>query len=135
MADDAETIERAYKEYFEAFQTLDPRAVVPYFHVPALALTSRGTIALTSAAEVEAFFVRMMGRLKGLGYARSTITDLHITRLSDSVALLSIRGARFRADGTRLEEIGATYTLHKTGAGWKMAVLVLHDPDKFVGSP
>jgi hypothetical protein len=34
MIRDEETIPRTFSEYLEAFQTLDPSAVLPYCHVP-----------------------------------------------------------------------------------------------------
>jgi len=29
-----------------------------------------------------------------------------------------------------LEQAGITYVLHKADSGWKIAVLVIHDPDE-----
>lgn len=135
MAEEKQLIIQTYKQYFEAFQALDPRAIVSYYHVPCVSISSGGVLVMTTGADVEAMFTRMMERLKRLGYARSELTDLRVTQLSDTIALLGIRGARYKEDGSVLEPLGATYTLRKTEGGWKMAVLTLHDPDIIVGSP
>ena len=44
------------------------------------------------------------------------------------VAVVSTRTVRYKADGQELERIGFTYLLRKTNEGWKIAVLVGHDP-------
>lgn len=129
MTDSKETVVRAYKEYFAAFQTLDPRAVVPYYHVPCLSISAAGVSVMNTPGDVEASFARMMERLKKLGYGRSEFSDIRATMLSEDLAQLSIRGARFKSDGELLEPLGVTYTLRKTHAGWKVVVLMQHNPD------
>jgi hypothetical protein len=44
------------------------------------------------------------------------------------VAVASGLYVRYKADGQELERIGATYVVHKARDGWKIAVLVAHDP-------
>jgi ketosteroid isomerase-like protein len=39
---------------------------------------------------------------------------------------------RYKADGQELDRIGATGVLRKTNDGWKIAVLVGHDPSSVV---
>jgi hypothetical protein len=35
---------------------------------------------------------------------------------------------RYKTDGQELERVGVTYLLYKAESGWKIAVVVLHDP-------
>jgi hypothetical protein len=49
--------------------------------------------------------------------------------LSETTALLSARVVRFKADGEELEQFGATYTFRHSDGAWRIAVLIIHDPD------
>jgi limonene-1,2-epoxide hydrolase len=118
-----------YRAYFNAFQTLDPRAVLPYFHVPGMLLSPRGVSVITTDAELEAMWARVMNDLRRRDYGRSTLTDLRVEPLSDTIALLSVRVTRYRTHGTELERIGVTYTLLRVGEAWKIVLTTIHDPD------
>jgi ketosteroid isomerase-like protein len=124
-----EAIAQTYTEYFQAFQTLDVDAVLPYYHVPCMFLSPQGVLAVTNAAEARGLFAEMMKGLKARSYARSESGKRWVKQLSDHGALLSTRVVRFKTDGAELEQFGATYTFWKTDGGWKIAVLTVHDPD------
>jgi hypothetical protein len=49
--------------------------------------------------------------------------------LSATTALARGVALRYKDDGRELERAGVTYLLHRSGEEWKIAVLVLHDPD------
>ncbi|MFZ0036088.1 MAG: hypothetical protein WAK91_01610 [Candidatus Acidiferrales bacterium] len=53
---------------------------------------------------------------------------LKLTMLSGTAALVIGVAERHKTDGQPLDRAGVTYVLQKTDAGWKIAVLVLHDP-------
>jgi hypothetical protein len=42
--------------------------------------------------------------------------------------MASLQFVRYRADEQELEHMGATYVLRKTSDGWKISVLMGHDP-------
>jgi ketosteroid isomerase-like protein len=121
-----------YLAYLEAFQTLDPRAVLPYYHVPSVLLSSRGVSVMAAATDVEAVFATMMDGLQARGYAGSKITDQRVKLLSDTIAMVSGRGMRYRSGGQELERLSATYTLRRTDGGWKIVMTTVHDPDVIV---
>ena len=129
MTENREAVAQTYRDYFQAFQTLDPEAVLSYYHLPCLFLSSHGILLVTSAAEGRGLFAEMMKGLKARSYARSGWGKLGIKQLSDHAALLSTKVVRYKTDGTELEQFGATYTFHKTDVGWKIAVVVVHDFD------
>ena len=118
-----------YHAYFDAFQTLDPRAVLPYFHVPGMLLSPRGVSVVTTDAELEAMWAKVMDDLRSRDYGRSTLTDLRVEPLTAGIALLSARVTRYRTDGTELERIGVTYTLLRVGDAWKIVLTTIYDPD------
>lgn len=68
-----------------------------------------------------------MDALRARGYGRSEYSLLSSQTLSTTAALTIGTAIRYKADGQELERAGITYLLCKTGAGWKIAVMVLHD--------
>jgi ketosteroid isomerase-like protein len=127
MPDETDAIRRTFTEYFQVFQTLRPEAVASFYHVPCLALSPQGVTVMTTSEEVRALFRTMRTALQARHYARSERGDLQVKVLSGQTALVSTRVARYATDGKELEQFGATYLLRKTDAGWKIAVLTIHD--------
>ncbi|MGE5219915.1 MAG: nuclear transport factor 2 family protein [Chloroflexota bacterium] len=133
MSRDNEAIDQTFNEYVQAFQTLDPRSVAPYCDVPFLFIAPSGTRVMTTSDEVESLLSVMMAALKARDYARSEITDMNVTRMSESSALVSVRRIRYRTDGAELERLGETYTLRKVDHAWKLVAALVHDADAIIG--
>ena len=129
MVVDDQDVVQAYAEYFRAFQTLEPKTVVPYYHVPCMFISPRGVFVTSSEADAASMLAEMMGGLRARGYARSEWSDLRAQRLSRDTALVATGVTRFAAGGQELERFGATYLLRQTDAGWKIVVLTVHDAD------
>jgi ketosteroid isomerase-like protein len=135
MENDTDAIVRTYTEYFGAFQSLDPEAVLPFYHMPFLALMPAGVVAVGHIDSARALFAPMMMALRARGYARSEWSRLGVQQLSESAAVLSCDVARHKADGSVLERFGATYAFHRTDSGWKIAMLVIHDREAVLDLP
>jgi ketosteroid isomerase-like protein len=135
MASDGDAIARTYASYFEAFQRLDPEAILPYYHTPFMVLAPSGVMAVAGQAEARGLFGEMMKGLGERGYARSEWTSLGVHPLSESTAMVSAGVVRYKADESVLERFGATYTLRRTDAGWKIVVLAIHDADTVLDLP
>ena len=135
MATDRDAIARTYLEYFEAFQTLDPGAVLPYYATPFLVLTPAMVRAVNDRADAGALFAEMMKALRARGYARSGWSRLGVQQLGADTGMVSCEVTRYQADGTPLERFGATYTLRRDGAEWRIATLVIHDADAVLDLP
>jgi ketosteroid isomerase-like protein len=129
IAREEEAITQAFTNYIQAFQTLDPHATIPYFHVPCMFIPPQGVRVLATAADVEALFTQVMEDLKSRSYARSALLNLHVNQMSDNTALVTVSRARYATDGRELERFGETYTLRRIEGGWKIAVAMIHDPD------
>jgi ketosteroid isomerase-like protein len=129
IAREEEAITQAFTNYIQAFQTLDPHATIPYFHVPCMFIPPQGVRVLATAADVEALFTQVMEDLKSRSYARSALLNLHVNQMSDNTALVTVSRARYATDGRELERFGETYTLRRMEGGWKIAVAMIHDPD------
>jgi NTF2-like protein (DUF6841) len=129
MAREEEAITQTFTNYVQRFQTLDPHATLPYFHVPFMFITPQGVRVLATAADVEALLTQVMEGLKARSYARSELMDLHVKQMSGNIALVSVSRVRYTTDGEELERLGETYTLRRTEGPWKIAVAMIHDPD------
>jgi ketosteroid isomerase-like protein len=128
MRDETDVIGRTYNEYFQVFQTLRPEAVASFYHVPCMALSPQGVAVMTTSEEIRAFFRTMRTALQARHYARSERGDLQVRPLSAQTALVSTSVVRYATDGKELEQFGATYLFRKAEAGWKIAVITIHDP-------
>jgi ketosteroid isomerase-like protein len=129
LAREEEAITQAFNNYVQTFQTLDPNATLPYFHVPCMFIPPHGVRVLTTAADVEALLTQVMQDLKARGYARSQLMELHVKQMSGNIALVSVSRVRYATDGRELERLGETYILHKTEGSWKIAMAMIHDPE------
>jgi ketosteroid isomerase-like protein len=134
MLGEEEAITQTFTNYTQAFQTLDPRAALSYFHIPCMFIPSQGVRVLATAADVEALLTQVMEGLKARGYARSELTDFCVKLMSGNTALVSVSRARYAPDGRELERLGETYTLRRTEGGWKIVVAMIHDPDTILRS-
>ena len=50
--------------------------------------------------------------------------------MSAKATLVGGVAQRYKVDGEELDQAGVTYVLHKADSGWKIAVLIVHDPDE-----
>jgi ketosteroid isomerase-like protein len=127
VEDEAEVIAQTYLDYFEAFQKLDPDAILPYYDMPCMILSSDALLAVAGIDQARDLFAGMMKGLAARSYGRSEWTRLGLKQLGASAAVLSAVVIRYRTDGAELERFGATYTMRKTDAGWKIVMLTVHD--------
>ena len=118
-----------FRKYVQAFQTLDPRAVVPFYGQPALTITPLGVFALPDGAAVEQMYRQVMAPLPGLGYARTELLPLREKRLGDDLAEVSGTGVWTTSSGEELRRFGMTCMLRRDAGTWRFAVLAVHDAE------
>jgi ketosteroid isomerase-like protein len=117
-------------DYYRAFSTLEVQAVLPYFHEPSLLISPQGVFATPTFAAIGSVFTIVMEGLRTKEFGRSELSVGHVKSLSASETLVTGVAIRYKRDGQELERAGVTYVLHKTKMGWKIAVIILHDPDE-----
>jgi hypothetical protein len=122
---------RMLTDYYRAFSTLDVQAVLPYFHEPSLLISPQGVLSAPTLAVLAGVFTPAMEGLRTREFGRSELSVGFIESLSPSATLVTGIALRYRSNGQELERVGVTYILHKTESGWKIAVIVLHDPHEF----
>jgi hypothetical protein len=127
VENETDIILKTFMSYAKAFETLKPLAVLSYFHRPALLVSARKSVAMTTWLGVFLVLRKIMNDLKKRGYAKNEFVSIETKLLSEHLALVSGVATRYKVDGSELESFGFTYTLCKTGKGWKIIVGVLHD--------
>jgi len=120
---------RVLADYYAAFSTLDVQAFLPYFHEPCLLIGPDGMFPASTHAVLATAFTTPMEDLRSRGYDRSELNVRHTKALSETAELVTGIAMRYKADGQVLERVGVTYVMHKNNTGWKIAVLILHDPN------
>ncbi len=75
MNNEKEKIIRTYRDYIQAFQSLDPKAILPFYHAPFISISSREVRVLNTLSEIEASFARNMDILRESKYARTDIIN------------------------------------------------------------
>jgi 3-oxoadipate enol-lactonase len=130
MNDQSPAIIKKFGEYAETFNLLEPIKVAPFFHLPAMLMTSEQVVAMKSSAEVIAVFTVMMNELRAKSFKESKIIDsLQVTQLSDNQGQVVGVAKRFNKSDEEIEHFGFTYTLHKIADEWKIVVGVIHEPE------
>ena len=118
----------AFRQYTQAFQALDARAVARHFHEPALFITPTDVASLPTTEVVEQTYARVMADMPP-DYVRTEFSPLTEHRLSDDLAMVSGSGAWKNAANEDLMPFGMTYTLHRSGQTWRIVVAAIHAPD------
>ena len=99
------------------------------YQLPAMVVMAQGAHALANIAEFDSFFAVMLERLREQNFARSAYQGLSVKTLAPTLAMAAMHWTRYRADGSVLETLGATYTLVLCDGRWRIVSLVGHGPD------
>ena len=125
----------ALLDYYAAFSTLEVSAVLPYFHEPALLMGSQGVFAAPTHDVLTTALTTLIDSLRARGFGRSELNIQRVESLSTSATLVTGVAVRYRVDGQELERVGVTYALYHADSHWKIAVLIVHDPNEGALSP
>jgi hypothetical protein len=120
---------RTLTDYYTAFSALDVQKFLPYFHEPSLLVGPQGIFAASTRADLATAFAPAVESLRVRGFGRSELSPRQSKMLSETAALVTGVAIRYKSDGQELERVGVTYILHRNDAGWKIAVVALHDAD------
>ena len=119
-------VDRAWRDYVEAFSRGDLSTVVQHCNVPFVVIRPQDVRVLPTTADVEKSYGAALQNLKERGYSHSELLEVHVRLLGATVALVSSVFKRYKTDGSELATLGATYLLRKTDGGWKIAVVTGH---------
>jgi ketosteroid isomerase-like protein len=127
-ASQSDTALEAFHRYAAAFRSLDPRAVVPCFHEPAISVFPTGVASLATGAQVAESYRRVMAELPSRGYATTEFSRLTERQLGDDLAMVSGNGAWKNDAGEDLSRFGLTYLFRRVVGHWKVVLAAIHDP-------
>ena len=120
--------ESAFQRYMQAFETLDPEAALPFYHLPSMFIAPRGVFEVPDAETARALLTRFMGQLQSQSYRRTEVLGFTVRMLSPDLASCSGTFVRFNKGGEEIARIGFTYTMRDAGS-WKILVAALHEPN------
>ena len=115
----------ALLEYYAVFSTTDLGAISAWFTEPCMSMGPQGVFAAANREDVVAAFGAFVERLREKGYVKSEFIDSRITMLTDFAAVAAGTAVRYAAGGVEIERAPVSYLMHRTEAGWKIAVIVL----------
>jgi len=123
-----DTPEATLRAYIRAFETLDPEAALPFYHLPSMFIAPQGVFAAPDAGTVRALLAQFMGQLRAQSYRHTDISGLEVRALSSELASCTGVFVRFNASGQEIARPGFTYTMRNSGGSWKIVVAAVHDP-------
>jgi ketosteroid isomerase-like protein len=120
------TVTETLRDYYAASNRDDFRGMVSHYHEPVMWIGAGGVTSCPTRAEAAALVAQFIARVRAMGAVRTEWAEFHIKEMSDKLAVADIALVRFTADGREVERTAFAYLLHKTAAGWKIAVLASH---------
>jgi hypothetical protein len=120
--------EAALNAYIRAFETLDPEAAVPFYHIPSMFIASQGVAVAPDVSTVRKLLDQFMDQLRAQSYRRTDVFGIEVRALSPGLASCTGVFVRFDVSGQEIAKPGFTYTMRNSGGAWKIVVAALHDP-------
>jgi len=121
----------AFDQYTEWFSTGRPDLVAQYsYRVPVLFLRPTALEVDSTTEAVKARFEGTIKTLKADGYAKSEVSNLHVSIFSEHAAAVSGKFVRYRKDGSAIATFGATFVFAKSEDGWRIVSMITHDAAK-----
>ena len=125
---DQADVVRVLHQYYAAFSTLNVEAVLPYFHEPSVIIGPQGAFAANTHNLLATVLTPAIEGLRSREFGRTELDVRNLKLLSATTALVEGVAQRYKVDGQELDQAGVTYVLHRSDAGWKITVIIIHDP-------
>ena len=127
MAEDTQIILDTFQNYAKTFETLNPLAVLHFYHYPALLISPTKVAAINNQLEGLVKLTIVMTELKFRGYDHAQTQSLSVRQLDDNLAIVSGTVIRYKKDATELERFGLTYTLRRVEENWRIITGMLYN--------
>jgi ketosteroid isomerase-like protein len=129
---DESDVFKAYEAYLLASFSLDAERVATYYDEPFMFVSAARTVTVATRADAEGFLSPGFKDLQQAGYAKTEFPELKSHSLGEGLAVISGRGVRVTRDGRELGTFGITYIWRNLPDGWKLSVMIVHDPKKLL---
>lgn len=113
---------KTFLDYAQAFETLEPSVVLPFYQYPAILITEQKPVKITNNLFGWIAFKFAMSVLKYRGYHHSKTESLDVRQLRDDLAVITGTVIRFRKDCSELERFDLNYTMRQVDDSWKIIV-------------
>jgi ketosteroid isomerase-like protein len=131
MDNEKEKIVQTYRDYIQAYQSLNPKAILPFIHNPFISIFPREVLVFGTLAEIEDSFARNMDVMRENKYARTDIIEIYARQMRKGLALVSVLLERYSSEGEQIGGAGRTYpytyTFRKVDNRWKIVTTMAHD--------
>ena len=117
-----------FRAYVRAFESLDPDAAAPFYHLPSLFIAPQGVIVAPDAEALRGLLAGFMAQLHAQAYRRTDVFRLETRALGAELASCSGVFTRFDVSGREIARLGFTYTMRAVDGGWKIVVAAVHEP-------
>jgi hypothetical protein len=115
-----------FRQYTDAFRTLDPDAVAPFFHLPAVMLTPRGDFAFHSAEDVAKLYAHVMVELREQRYRATVFDKLDEIAIGEGLSAVHGIGRWENDEGATFSRFEAGYVLRLGERdAWKIALATI----------
>jgi hypothetical protein len=114
------------QDYCGAFKPDDCSRVLEFYNVPLAMVFADQLVVLNTKEEVAGTITAMLNALVEKNFKESKLDTIGVTALTEKTVLVSAAFTRYRRDGSVLERLGATYTVVRGAAGFKIVALVAH---------
>ncbi|MBL1178218.1 DUF6841 family protein [Pantanalinema sp. GBBB05] len=112
---------KTFEDYAQAFETLTPSTVLPFYQYPAILIAEQKPVTINKITGWAAFKIIMMP-LKWRGYDHSVTGPLAVKQLRDDLAIVTGTVIRYKKDDSELERFDLNYTLRKVKNDWKIII-------------
>lgn len=120
-----QSVVEAIHEYYNVFSTLDLSAIASCYCEPCMSISLQGVFSAANRAVLANALAPVIEGLKAKGYGRSEFVEPQVTTLTETAALVRGVAVRYAAAGPEIERLQISYLMHRSEAGWKIAMIVL----------
>lgn len=127
-------VSNALAGYSKLWDAHDAKGVAENaYTVPSFVVLPNGDVIPSLHTEdIAKTYSNVMKQALAKGWARSALDVGSICVLNANTAFASAKGTRYRADGSVLGVVGETLVYVRTKAGWRIAGLIVQQPNKVV---
>lgn len=119
--------EAAFHAYMRVFDSLDPEAALPFYHLPSIFIAPQGVFLVPDTDTARTLLSQVMGQLRGQSYHRTEVAGLTVRQLSPALATCAGTIVRVNTNGEDIARLGFIYTMRNVGS-WRIVVAALHEP-------
>ncbi len=119
--------EAAFHAYMRVFDSLDPEAALPFYHLPSIFIAPQGVFLVPDTDTARTLLSQVMGQLPGQSYHRPKVAGLTVRQLSPALATCAGTIVRVNTNGEDIARLGFIYTMRNVGS-WRIVVAALHEP-------